>query len=207
MTSPESYILRWDFDKFRDQISDAKKSYTDFGKSLRDLVASVSGDFTTLQTKASAVTTMVGSLNPQLERSIQHIKEGTSSFSEMMNTVAQHGSKIASEVSRMKAAGGSAAGGSSAAMEQARGQIVLMMEGAAFAGASVEIAQENADKVVRVIHDTDKKSEEDVNRVKKYLQAEMESAASKVKEVAGHVPGGVLGSGIIGGLLGAMVLG
>jgi hypothetical protein len=207
MVQVESYLLRWDFDKFRDQISEATKSYTAFGGSLRALVSAVSGDLNTLQTRASSVTTMIGSLNPQMERSIQHIKEGTGSFSEMLNTVSQHGIKIASEVSRMKASGGPASGSSGAAMEQAQSQVVVMLEGAAFAGASVEIAQENAENVIRVVADTDKKSEEDVNRVKKYLESELEAAAGKAQEIASHVPGGILGGGVVSGLLAAMVLG
>lgn len=207
MADVTTYLLRWDLEKFQGQISDVEASYTKFGATLRDVVGSTATDLVTLQQKATAATQAISSLNPQLEGSLKSVQAGTQSVNKLMESISQNGVKIASEVSRLSAASSAGKGAASPAVEQARSQVTIMLEGAAFANASVEVAKGNAAEVIRIIAETDKKSAADVSRMQKYLEAEMAAAGSKVREVASNVPGGVLSGGIIGGLIGAMVLG
>jgi len=207
MTDVTQYLLRWDFDQFRDQISDVSASYTKFGASIRELVGAASTDLSLLQQKAAQVTTTLAAMNPELEKSLHGIRESTGSVNQLMESIAQNSTKISGDVSRMAASGASSKGVGGPELEKARSQVTIILEGAAFANASVELAQSNAGEVIRVVQDADKKSADDVTRIQKYLQSEMNAAASRVKEVAGHVPGGVLTSGLIGGALGAMILG
>ena len=204
MADIETYLLKWDFDKFRDQISDVQSSYTKFGTSLRDLIAKSSDDLGGLQQKASSVSSTLGTVTPQIERSLQALKDGSASVNQLLESMARSGSRIASDVSRMSSAGGGASG-AGPSMDKPEAQLEALQ-------ASAKIAMDMAnDALVRMqgaLQEIDKNKKllkAEMTKAQKLLKAELDGVVSSAKGIIGNVPG--VSSTIAGSLVGSMVLG
>jgi len=210
MAEVQTYLLKWDLDKFRDQIADSQATYTKFGSALRDLVGAVSGDLTALQQRASAVSSTLVGLTPQIERSVQTLREGSSSANQLLESIARSGSRIAADMSRATAgAPGAGKGpqGSPPGVDKAEAQVEGVKASAIIALDMANEALSKVSEALKIIERNKKALKAEMTAAEKLMKDELKNAAAKVKEVVSHMPGGVLSSGLLGGLLGAMILG
>lgn len=212
MAEVKTYLLAWDFDKFRDQIKDSQGLYTQLGASLRDLVASVSTGLGDLQQRAASVSTTLGTVTPQIERSVQSMKEGSVSANQLMESIARSGSRIAADLSRATAGGpggGRGGGATSPAVEKAGEEVEAVKASAMAALDMANSAMSQVDDALKTIERNKRALKKDMTMAERYMKEELKNAAARVKEVASNMPGGlsILPGGILGGLLGAMILG
>ncbi len=218
------YILSFNFQEFTSQVESVTRSYTDLGATIRSVAQGAGEDVDALQEKVSSVTSALGSLSSTLDLTFLSLQRSMQDTSDILETIEKQSKEISSNFGNL----GQALGGltSSPAPETAGERIqdvapggisgVAVIDGGAGGEGSeaLEALKQEADSAVehakQQIENLEKAKEgisKEMNVVARTVVKEGKSLKSGVGSLVSRASMGVLGAGLMGGALTAMILG
>lgn len=207
MADPNQFLLKFDLSKFQDQVNTLTQTYTEFGATLRDVVGSVSDDVTVLQQRAVGISSSMGELIPQMDRSSQSMKMGMGSTMRDMESLSQSSASIANQMTMLSAMQGEGEidAASSPQMIKAFSAAEMVLD---MAGIARSTAQEVEDQI-NATEDRLKKLDSIFTKAGKklvdYAKAELWAPLNAAKGLLKSIPG--VGGGVMSTLIGWMTLG
>jgi hypothetical protein len=205
MAELQDYILKFDLTKFKTQIGEVGGAFTEFGDGLRANISSTSDKFGSLQATVAETAGEIGQLSPKVDDSAARISAAIDSSSKGMDVISAYSATISSQLKALqeKGAGGGSSKATKASMEQLnqfKGAFDTINKTSKKSKQQATFASKAAKKSLGAV-----KAGSD--KIIKSIKSEARMAAAKLKSLQSHIPGGGFSSGIIGGLIGAMVLG
>jgi hypothetical protein len=206
---PRDYLLKFNFSEFTNKISEASRSYTDFGSVIRSVVDSIAEDATRLQQRATGVTLSISTMSSQISRTLDqsqvHMKSaagGVESFSRNEQKIVNEATRLVSLLNQIKSMGQTTPGST-----QAASRAELAAETAKLAKDLSETAEAQVSDSARVLYYVQGLFQKTINFALDKFKSDLNSAKTSIQGIMSHVPGDIFGGGIISGIIRAMILG
>jgi len=205
--SEQDYLLKFDLSEFTQQLDSVRGSYEDLGSIVRQV-------FDTSSVAVKELTKNIDTLATSIN-SASAIMDSTYS---VLNGHMKESATILADIEKAGKGLGSLSLSGVGATSTTEGQIKDIYPGMAEGGAGTEEAVKSAvlateamgvaDKALKGVGDAKKEIKEEISGIGKLVRKELEGAKKATGGMLSKLTGGVsFGTGLIGGLVGAMILG
>jgi len=217
------YILSFNLDEVNTQIADVGRSYTELGDTIKGISRDVQDDTESLNQKLLGISSTLSLLNSSLDLTFATLGLHLAETSQMLEDIAGHSKTIsenfASIPSTLTAPGGDASKdtvGERTADVLGGAAVGGVLAGGASGAATeaLKAVKEDTDEVVSDVEGQMKSLEgmqaeakKKVGEIQAVVQQELKSAKSGVTSLISRGSAGVIGGGIIGSAITAMILG
>jgi len=223
------YLLTFDLSEFTRQTSQIENSYSQVGEAVRNMTAAVGSDIDAVSQKISDLTSSLSVMTAQIELSQVSIKSHFRETAEILTSIANSSKTVIDNIKGLSAA---ELGPLTKVMQDPKPQSAKDRLADVFPDYALKISGDITERRVEMIVDKllDQHSElKDLDKFRKDLRKEIKHFGGKVEEEIGVVKGlikkeltgakkafggimsrgsmGLIGGGIAGGLIAAMVMG
>lgn len=217
MADNTNYILSFNFDEVSTQIDGVGRSYTELGSTIRGISSQVQDDVESLNTKLLSVTTTLGTLTSSLDLTFATLGLRLAETSHLIEDIANHSKTISENFASIPNTL-AAPGGAGAAKDTVGERTADVLGSAAGGGdaateaiATIKAEAENAvkeiQKQLKSLDDAQEKMKDQIGGITDMVKKELKSAKRGVGSLVSGASMGVIGGGLLGGALTAMILG
>lgn len=206
----QQYILAFNFEEVSSQVDSVAKSYTDLGSTIRGMSNKAAEDVEALKLKVASVTSTLNLMTTSLDQAFASLRGHLGTTATLLDDIAKHSKTISENFANIPKA--FPAAGMDPTKDTAHERIKdVVPQGVSGVAKPDKDSGEEA-------KDEDKENKEDEEKAKKaaekkhnmfvdLIEKEVRGAKSGVGRVISKASMGVLGGGLIGGAISAMLLG
>jgi len=223
MADNTQYILSFNLDEVSTQVAGVGRSYTELGDTIRGISRAVQDDVESLDQKLSGVSSTLGLLTSSLDLTFSTLDLRLTETSHLLEDIAKHSQTISENFANIPET--FAAPGGDPSKDTVGGRTADVLGGAAVGGAlaggdtdaateAIEAIKAEAESAVKEIQkqlnsldDAQSKMKDQIGGIAGIVSKELKSAKGGVMSLVSRGSAGVIGGGIMGAAITAMILG
>lgn len=228
MPVPQEYVLSFDLSELENQFSILNRSYTDFGKTIQDVTSKTKNDLREISETITEINSLLSTVTASLDYTFASLKGNVLETSHMFDDIAKFSKEAAENIEKIGAADiklNSTSKGKEGVDDRLKDIHSMPLPTFSFetggAGSDaehlielVETAKYVAEQAMKMAKDAKEEADKlegnlkkALDSVKGYIDKEVKNASGAMGGLASRASMGVLGGGIVGGLLTAMIMG
>jgi len=217
------YILSFNLDETVAQVDSVGRSYTELGATIRGISGQVQDDVESLDKKLSSVNSTLSLLTSSLDLTFSTLGLRLTETSHLLEDISKHSKIISENFASMPSV--LAAAGAGPAKDTVGERTADVLGGAVAGGAlasggadaateAIELVKAEAEKAVKDIQEqlksldaAQEKMKDQIGGITGIVGKEVKAAKSSVMSLVSRGTAGVIGGGLLGGAMTAMILG
>lgn len=227
MPVPQEYILSFDLAELENQFSILNRAYTDFGKTIQDVTSKTKNDLQQIAETVTEINSLLSTVTASLDYTFASLKGNVLETSQIFEDISKFSKETADNLSRIGSTDiklpspgkkedvkdrlkdihamplptfSFETGGAGSDAEH----LIELVETAKYVA---EQAMEMAKKAKEEAEGMESTLQKTIKDIKEYIDKEAKNAKGAMGGLLSRASMGVVGGGIVGGLLSAMILG